>query len=314
MFKKTLAALAIGLSFSAAMAQEINFGIISTEATQNLKADWQPLLDDMEKQTGLKVKAFFAPDYAGIIEGMRFNKVQMAWMGNKSAMEAVDRSNAEVFAQMVNADGTQGYYSHLIVHKDSPLNNLNDMFSNAKNLSFGNGDPNSTSGFLVPGFYVFAQNKVDPRTAFKIARSANHEANALAVANKQVDVATNNSENLEKIKERQLSKFNDIKIIWTSPLIPLDPLVMSKNLPEATKTKIKTFFYNYAKTNAREKDIVMKISKLSGFKASTNEQLKPIRQLDLFSQRNKVDGDTTLSSAEKQTTLADIDQKLAALK
>jgi phosphonate transport system substrate-binding protein len=314
MFKKTLAALAIGLSFTAAMAQDITFGIISTEATQNLKADWQPLLDDMEKQTGLKVKAFFAPDYAGIIEGMRFNKVQMAWMGNKSAMEAVDRSNAEVFAQMVNADGTQGYYSHLIVHKDSPLNNLNDLFSNAKNLSFGNGDPNSTSGFLVPGFYVFAQNKVDARTAFKITRSANHEANALAVANKQVDVATNNSENLEKLKERQLAKFNDIKTIWTSPLIPLDPMVMSKNLPEATKTKIKTFFYNYAKTDAREKEVVMKISKLSGFKASTNEQLKPIRQLDLFSQRNKIDGDSTLSAAEKQTKLADIDQKLAALK
>ena len=231
MFKKPLAALAIGLSFTAAMAQEVNFGIISTEATQNLKADWQPLLDDMEKQTGLKVKAFFAPDYAGIIEGMRFNKVQVAWHDNKSAMEAVDRANGEVFAQMVNADGTQGYYSHLIVHKDSPLKNLNDLFSNAKNLSFGNGDPNSTSGFLVPGFYVFAQNKVDAKTAFKIARSANHEANALAVANKQVDVATNNSENLDKIKERQPEKFKDIKIIWTSPLIPLDPLVMLKSLP-----------------------------------------------------------------------------------
>ena len=132
MFKKTLAALAIGFGLTGAMAQDINFGIISTESTQNLKADWQPLLEDMEKQTGLKVKAFFAPDYAGIIEGMRFNKVQIAWMGNKSAMEAVDRSNGEVFAQMVNADGTQGYYSHLIVHKDSPLNNLNDMFSNAR--------------------------------------------------------------------------------------------------------------------------------------------------------------------------------------
>ena len=314
MIKKTLAALAIGLSFTVAMAQEISFGIISTEATQNLKADWQPLLDDMEKQTGLKVKAFFAPDYAGIIEGMRFNKVQMAWLGNKSAMEAVDRSNAEVFAQMVNIDGTQGYYSHLIVHKDSPLNNLNDVFSNAKNLSFGNGDPNSTSGFLVPGFYVFAQNKVDPRTAFKITRSANHESNALAVANKQVDVATSNSENLDKIKERQPAKFNDIKIIWTSPLIPSDPMVMSKNLPEATKTKIKNFFYNYAKTNPREKEIVMKISKLSGFKVSTNDQLKPIRQLDLFSLRIKFEGDTTLSASEKRTKLADIDQKLAALK
>jgi phosphonate transport system substrate-binding protein len=314
MFKKTLTALALGLSLTGAMAQDINFGFISTESSQNIKSDWQPLIDDMEKQTGLKIKTFFASDYAGIIEGMRFNKVQLAWMGNKSAMEAVDRSNAEVFAQMVNADGTQGYYSHLIVHKDSPLNNLNDMFSNAKNLSFGNGDPNSTSGFLVPGFYVFAQNKMDPKTAFKVVRSANHETNALAVANKQVDVATNNSENLDKLKERQPEKVKDIKIIWTSPLIALDPLVMSKGLPEATKAKIKTFFYNYAKTDAREKEIVMKISKLSGFKVSNNDQLKPIRQLDLFAQRNKVDADTTLSDAEKKTKLADIDQKLAALK
>ncbi|MGR6765684.1 PhnD/SsuA/transferrin family substrate-binding protein, partial [Aeromonas veronii] len=78
----------------------------------------------MAKQTGLKINAFFASDYAGLIEAMRFNKMQVAWLGNKSAMEAVDRANGEVFAQMVNADGTQGYYSHLIVHKDSPLASL----------------------------------------------------------------------------------------------------------------------------------------------------------------------------------------------
>ena len=314
MFKKTIAAMAIGLSITGAMAQEINFGFISTESSQNIKSDWMPLIEDMEKQTGLKVKTFFASDYAGIIEGMRFNKVQLAWMGNKSAMEAVDRSNGEVFAQMVNADGSQGYYSHLIVHKDSPLNNLNDMFANSKNLSFGNGDPNSTSGFLVPGFYVFSQNKVDPKTAFKVVRNANHETNILAVANKQVDVATNNSENIEKLKAHQPEKVKEVKIIWTSPLIPLDPLVMSKNLPEATKAKIKTFFYNYAKTDPREKEIVLKINKLSGFKASTNEQLKPIRQLDLFAKRNKIDADTTLSDTDKKAKLADIDQQLAAVK
>jgi len=314
MFKKLITAMTIGMSVTGAMAQDINFGFISTESSQNIKSDWMPLIEDMEKQTGLKVKTFFASDYAGIIEGMRFNKVQLAWMGNKSAMEAVDRSNGEVFAQMVNADGGQGYYSHLIVHKDSPLNNLSDLFSNAKNLSFGNGDPNSTSGFLVPGFYVFAQNKIDPKTAFKVVRNANHETNILAVANKQVDVATNNSENIDKFKERQPEKVKEVKIIWTSPLIPLDPLVMSKNLPEATKAKIKTFFYNYAKTDAREKEIVMKISKLSGFKASTNDQLKPIRQLDLFSKRNKIEADTTLSESEKKTKLVEIDQQLAALK
>jgi phosphonate transport system substrate-binding protein len=314
MFKKTMITLALGLNLSAVMAQDIHFGLISTESSQNLRSDWQPLIDDMEKQTGLKIKAFFASDYAGIIEGMRFNKVQLAWMGNKSAMEAVDRANGEVFAQMVNADGTQGYYSHLIVHKDSPLHNLDDVFKAGKSLSFGNGDPNSTSGFLVPGFYVFAQNKQDPKTLFKVVRNANHETNALAVANKQVDVATNNSENLDKMKDRQTEKFKDLKVIWTSPLIPSDPLVMSKSVPEATRAKIKTFFYNYAKTDPREKEIVMKINKLTGFKASSNDQLKPIRQLDLFGKRNKIEGDTTLADADKKAKLAEIDQQLAAIK
>lgn len=313
MIKQTIAAVSLGLSLTAAWAQNINFGIISTEATQNLKADWQPLIDDMAKQTGLKVTAFFAPDYAGIIEGMRFNKVQVAWLGNKSAMEAVDRANGEVFAQMVNADGTQGYYSHLIVHKDSPIQSLDDVLKNGKSLSFGNGDPNSTSGFLVPGFYVFAKNKIDAKQHFKIVRSANHETNALAVANKQVDVATNNSENLGKIQERQPEKFKDIRIVWTSPLIPLDPMVMHKDLPAATKEKIKNFFYNYAKTDAREKEIVMKISKLSGFKPSTNAQLIPIRELDLFSKRNKIEADASLAAADKAAKLAEIDKLLAAL-
>ena len=293
--------------------KEINFGIISTESSQNLKSSWQPILDDMAKKTGMKVNPFFAPDYAGIIEGMRFNKVHVAWHGNKSAMEAVDRAGGEVFAQMVNADGTQGYYSHLIVHKDSPLKSLDDMLKQGKNLSFGNGDPNSTSGFLVPSYYVFAQNKIDPKTFFKLTRSANHETNSLAVANKQVDVATSNSENLDKLKDKLPEKFNDIRVIWTSPLIPLDPLVIRKDLPEATKAKVRDFFYTYGKGGQQEKEALFNLSKLSGFKASNNDQLIPIRQLELFKARNKFEADTTLAADDKQIKLADIDKQLAAL-
>lgn len=173
----------------------LNFGIISTESQQNLKPQWTPFLQDMEKKLGVKVNAFFAPDYAGIIQGMRFNKVDIAWYGNLSAMEAVDRANGQVFAQTVAADGSPGYWSVLIVNKDSPINNLNDLLAKRKDLTFGNGDPNSTSGFLVPGYYVFAKNNISA-SDFKRTVNAGHETNALAVANKQVDVATNNTENL----------------------------------------------------------------------------------------------------------------------
>jgi phosphonate transport system substrate-binding protein len=321
MFKKlftglsclTAAALIVVAPVHAQEMKEFNFGIISTESSQNLKSDWQPVLDDMAKKTGMKINAFFASDYAGIIEGMRFNKVHGAWFGNKSAMEAVDRASGEVFAQMVNADGTQGYYSHLIVHKDSPIKSVDDMLKNGKSLSFGNGDPNSTSGFLVPGFYVFAKNNIDAKTFFKVSRGANHETNALAVANKQIDVATSNSENLDKIKDRLPEKFKDIRVIWTSPLIPSDPLVMRKDLPEAVKKSVRDFFYTYGSANQQEKDNLMKLSKISSFKPSTNAQLIPIRQLELFRDKNKFEADTAISATERQAKIAEIDKKLADL-
>ena len=297
-----------------AQAQEINFGLISTESSQNLKQNWLPLLADLERQTGIKAKPFFASDYAGIIEGMRFKKVQAAWLGNKSAMEAVDRSGAEVFAQQVSADGALGYYSHLVVRSDSPLNSVEDVLKNGKSLSFGNGDPNSTSGYLVPGFYVFAKNNVDAKKLFKVTRAANHETNLLTVASKQVDVATANSEALDGLKLVQPEKFKEIKVIWTSPLIASDPILMLKDLPEATKQKLKDFFYGYGKTDAKEKEILMNIGKLSGFKPSTNAQLIPIRELDLFSQRLKVENDENINAKDKQAKLAEIDGKLAALK
>lgn len=309
----SVATLALGLSGTTVFAQDLNFGIIATESSQQLKQQWQPLLDELNRQTGMKVTAFFALDYVGVIEGMRFNKVHFAWFGNKSAMEAVDRANGEVFAKVVNVDGTEGYYSHLIVHRDSPIKTLDDVLKNGKNLNFGNGDPNSTSGFLVPSYYVFAKNGVDAKTHFKLTRSANHETNALAVANKQVDVATNNSETLAKLDKTLPEKIKGIRVIWTSPLIASDPIVWRKDLPEATKTKLKNFFLNYAKTNPQEREVMAKMN-WSMFKESSNAQLVPIRQLDFFSKRNKIESDTTLSADDRKLRLAEIDKKLAELK
>ena len=298
----------------AQQANEINFGIISTESTSNLKEHWQPLIEDMQKRTGLKINAFFASDYAGIIEAMRFNKVQVAWYGNKSAMEAVDRSNGEVFAQMVAPDGGQGYYSLLVVHKDSPLKSLDDMIKNGKSLIFGNGDPNSTSGFLVPSYYVFALNKIDARTHFKTVRSASHETNLLAVVNKQVDVATNNNENLERFTTRFPDKARDVRIIWKSPLIPNDPLVWRKDLAPELKKKVRDFIlaYGTGPDATREKAVLLKLT-TAGFKASDDRQLIPMRQLELFKDKTRLENDTTMSAADRTAKLDEINRKLAQL-
>jgi phosphonate transport system substrate-binding protein len=295
-----------------AAAQEINFGVISTDSASVQRERWEPLFRDMEKKTGLTVKAFYAPDYAGVVEAMRFNKVQVAWYGNKAAIDAVDRSNGEVFAQILRSDGSLGYHSLLITQKDSPYNNLNDVLKNSKSINFGIGDPGSTSGFLVPSYYVFAMNKVDPRTAFKTIRNASHGANIQAVLAKQVDVATNNTEETDKLEQSKPEMAKELKIIWKSPLIPNDPIVWRKDLDPAVKAKVKSFLIGYGKTDA-DKEVLKNIYNYSGFKESTNDQLIPIRQLELFKDRVKVENDAQYSAEEKARLLADLDKKLAAL-
>ena len=78
-FRMLLGALALTAAVGAHAQQEINFGIISTDKSAAIKSLWDPFIEDMQKQTGLKVNAFFATDYTGIIEAQRFNKIQVAW-------------------------------------------------------------------------------------------------------------------------------------------------------------------------------------------------------------------------------------------
>jgi phosphonate transport system substrate-binding protein len=297
---------------SAQTIKELNFGIIATEKAGALRQMWEPFLEDMSKATGIKINGFFATDYAGIIEAQRFNKVQIAWYGNRSAMDAVDRAGGEVFAQFVDLDGTPGYYSYLITHRDSGITSLDQVLKNGKQYSFGIGDPASTSGTLVPTYYVFTMNKLDPRTHFRVVRSANHEGNFLAVLNRQVDVATSNSEMTEKVKEKNPERMEQIRILWTSPLIPRDPLVWRKDLPADVKQKVRDFVVGYGK-DAREKEVLKNMYRLAGFKPSTDAQLIPIRQLELAKDRQKIVDDANLSEADRRSRLADIDARLAVL-
>jgi phosphonate transport system substrate-binding protein len=312
--RRTLVVIASLFAASAALAQEISFGIIATDSASTQRERWEPLFRDMEKKTGLKVTSFYAPDYAGVIEAMRFNKIQVAWYGNKAAMEAVDRSNGEIFAQVMYADGTFGYNGLLITHKDSPYKTLEDVLKNGKNINFSIGDPNSTSGFLVPTFYVFAQNNVDHRTAFKTIRNASHGANIQAVLAKQVDVATNNTEDMGKLEATKPELASQIRVLWKSPLIPSDPFVWRRDLDPAVKAKLKAFVLGYAKTDPQEKAILKVIYNYGGFRESNNDQLIPIRQLELFRDRRKIEGDDKMAADERAKALAEIDKKLAALK
>jgi phosphonate transport system substrate-binding protein len=309
--RTTAAVLAFSASAVAADLTELNFGIIATESSQNLKKDWEPVRNDMQTAVGMPVKLFFASDYAGVIEAMRFNQVQAGWFGNKSAIDVVDRAGGEVFCQVIDADGNPGYWSLIIVHKDNPISNLEELLAKGKEISFSMGDPQSTSGNLVPGYHAFGKNGIEPAKHFKSLRSANHESNALAVAMKQVDAATFNTEAMFHLQRKHADKAALIKPIWKSPLIASDPMCMRTDLPAPVKAKLRDFFIAYGKTEAQKANLAS--LKMSGFRASDNSQLIPYRHLGALKDKAKLMADDKIPADEKVKKLAELDAKIADL-
>lgn len=297
---------------------EIDFGIISTESQDNLKPKWDPFIEAMEAEMGRPINAFYATDYAAVIEAMGAGKIQLAWYGGKSYIEAAERSNAEAFARVINADGSKGYYSHLITNVDNPIlaeidvekgNGDQYVIENAADLTFAFNDPESTSGFLVPSYYVFAKNGVNPNEVFEqLTFAGNHEATAQAVANNQVDIATNNDEQLINLKNSDSEAREKIQVIWTSPEIPSDPLAYRSDMPDCLKEQVRDFFYNY------EDASILEPLGWSGFEAAQDEDWDTIRELNIGKEILEIQNDKNLNAQEKQQKIDELNQQLDALK
>ncbi|MFV2092557.1 MAG: phosphate/phosphite/phosphonate ABC transporter substrate-binding protein, partial [Hyphomicrobiales bacterium] len=237
-----------------------------------------------------------------------FNKVQVAWFGNKSAMEAVKRSSGEIFAQTVDVSGNPGYWSLILVNKNSPFQKLDDILKCDQSLNFGIGDPNSTSGFLVPTSYIFSARNIDYKKCFKTVRTAKHEANLMAVANNLVDAATNNTESLRRLQKTAPEAAAKIRVIWKSPLIPSDPLVWRKDLDKDIQAKLYTWIMSYGRIGTPQ-EVAAARQVLNGldwapFRPSSNAQLYPIFILEANKTINKIKGIAKLSQAEKKVRIA----------
>jgi phosphonate transport system substrate-binding protein len=156
---------------------------------------------------------------------------------------------------------------------------------------------------------VFAQQGANADKIFsELVFAGSHEATALAVSENQVDVATNNNENLDRLKETAPDALEKIQIIWTSPVIPSDPLAYRKDLPDCLKDSMKDFFINY--DNAE----VLEGLQWSGLDPAKDEDWNTIRELQIAKDLLEVQNDENLSDADKQTKLDELNKKLDALK
>jgi len=214
--------------------KKIRLGLIPTEGGADIKIRFQPLIDHLEKELGIKVEPFSASDYAGIITAMAHKHIDFAYFGPKSYVEASSRANAQALALELNTEGGKGYYGILITNKKSGITSMKMATDKTKTFAFT--DPNSTSGCLVPSVLFYRDIGIPPEKLFKeISFSGSHGASMLAVKNSKIDVAATNDLDLKRMIEKGAIRSNDFNIIWKSELIPGAPMCGRKDLPSSLK-------------------------------------------------------------------------------
>ncbi len=214
--------------------EKIRIGLIPTEGGADIKVRFEPLMQHLEKELGVKVEAFSASDYAGIITAMTHKHIEFAYFGPKSYVEAAARAGAEALALELDKDGAKGYQGILITGKKSGITTIEQATDKTKTFAFT--DPNSTSGCLVPSVLFYRDLKTPPEALFKeVSFSGSHGASILAVKNNKVDVAATNDIDLNRMIEKGAASKDDFNIIWTSELIPGAPMAGRKDLPQDLK-------------------------------------------------------------------------------
>lgn len=250
--KTLVLALAATTALSTAVsAQEItqfNIGILGGENAQDRMTSNECYRTAIEEALGVPVKVFTPADYDGVIQGLLGGTLDMAWLG-ASGYAKIYLTDPEAVTPVLtkqNIDGSTGYYSIGLARKDSGITSIEE----ARGRSFAFADPNSTSGYLVPGAEL--TETYGPLDEFfsEVRFSGGHEQTIVAVANGDVDAGVTwadglgewedgyNSGALRKAADAGMIDMNDVVQIWKSNLIPEGPMVVRNVLPQDVKDKV----------------------------------------------------------------------------
>ena len=273
--KGSLAAGALLASPALVRAQTklVRVGLIPSEDSRAMLESSAQLLAALQKNLGIPVQGFVASDYNGVIEAMRSNHVDVAYLGPFSYVLGTTVAAIEAFATAETAKSSRSYYrSQIIARKDSGIADWKDL----KGRSFAFVDPSSTSGHLFPKAGLMKLG-FDPDKDFgRVLFTGSHDANALAVANKRVDAATIADRIFDAAVQKKLVDPADIQVVWQSDPIPESPTCWRKNLPEDLKAQIKSAFLNirditwadqgklnrFVETNDQAYDIIRETAKV----------------------------------------------------
>ena len=269
---KGAVALGIMLGASTLFAQTLKVSAIPDEAPTELARKFKPLGDYLEKETGMKVEYTPVTDYAAVVEGLATNKIDMAWLGGFTFVQAKIRTNGGATPIVQRAEDAV-FTSKFIVPADSPVKSLSEL--KGKTMAFGS--PSSTSGHLMPRYFLMKEG-VDAGKDFKnVAFSGAHDATVAFVAGGKAEAGVLNASVMDKLLETKNPNALKVKVIATTPPYFDYNWTLRPGLDAALTKKLTEAFLKLDPNNAAHKEL-MGLQRASKFIATSSANYDGIEQ------------------------------------
>jgi len=233
---------------AAGVPEKLVIGVFGGENPGRTQDVMEPIRKAMEKKLGIPVEMTITSDYTAVIEAIHSKKIHVAYLGPFSYILAAQRKDIEPLAVLGLYGKPFMYHSNIFVRTSSGLNSMADVKAKAKNLTLCFTDPASTSGHLIPRYYLNSIG-LNPDNAFKQTIFAgSHAASVLTVAAGKVDIGCATDEyGINLLVKKGLVKPNELKVIWISDPIVGSPIVIRKDVNKSFAKKIQQFYFSLAK-------------------------------------------------------------------
>ncbi|HEV2765648.1 MAG TPA: putative selenate ABC transporter substrate-binding protein, partial [Pyrinomonadaceae bacterium] len=187
----------------------LRLSMIPTTDPGKMLREGQPLVEYLQRETGARVELTIPTNYAAVVEATGSDRVDIAHFGGFTYVQASARFGVR---PLVQRDRDQSFHSVFLTQPDSKINGLADL----KGRTFAFGDVNSTSGHLMPEYFM-RQSGVDLEVINQAVYTGGHDATALAVAHRKVDAGALDELVFERMTKEGKLDAGSVRVFHTTP-------------------------------------------------------------------------------------------------
>ena len=259
--------LSLGLSEAGFAQNVLRVSAIPDEAPTELQRKFAPLGKYLERETGLRVQFTPVTDYAAVVEGLATRKLEMAWLGGFTFVQARLRTGTAI--PIVQRKEDEAFISRFI-SADPNIKSLADL----KGHNFAFGSPSSTSGSLMPRYFLLKAGIVPERDFKNVAYSGAHDATVAFVASGKVEAGVLNASVWDKLVESKKVDTAKVRVFATTPPYYDYNWTVRGDLDPALVKKLTAAFLKLDANTHREIMSLQRASKFIPTKASNYDGIE----------------------------------------